>query len=48
MAPLAGGDFFPVVNHEGNKTDKREGGSRAESEGRWRYVGEIFSDLKCI
>lgn len=27
MVPLAVGDFL-LVNHEGNKTDKKEGGER--------------------
>lgn len=34
MVPLAAGDS-PLVNREGNETDKKEGGEReAETEGR--------------
>lgn len=39
MAPLAVGDFL-LVNHEGNKTDKKEGRERqnekAEKEGDFK------------
>lgn len=41
-----------MVNHEGNKTDKKEGGRRAETEREGERErgsgGRFFSDLKCI
>lgn len=43
MAPLAGGDFFLLVNHEGNKTDKEEGRDRLRKE-RGREISR-FSEV---